>query len=406
MSADVKDICKAVESLLDGGDKVELDVNDKSISSIVDDLHRARVRLELTQRGLAVDFPQAGSSLIRVYRIGAAVKSQGTPKPNKQEPEKQAATPVQAAAPKGKRSQHTYMPPPMAKDLISVLVDDASHIAFLAGPTQCGKSTLVRYVAAETGRKLFQINCRGDMGSELFFGEQTVVVDEATKVNKIVFRKGLVEQAMTEGLDADGNEVGKPGVLFIDEIPSCPAHVAHGLNRLFESDDPRRTLVLAEDGGRVVRSHSGFRILLAGNTVGRGATDMASAAYTAQHDALDISLLNRVAVFFRMGYDRGVEKRILLEKLGDDKTVKSLLAYRDAIRQALREGKLTSPFSTAHLVHVADMHRVFGNLGKALYYVIMEYVLPEEKAFYNEQAVAMLGTDLLKQYGQADVDFM
>ena len=207
-------------------------------------------------------------------------------------------------------------------------------------------------------------------------------------------------------MDEKGDEVGKPGVLFIDEIPSCPAHVAHGLNRIFESDDPRRTMVIAEDGGRVVRSHSGFRIVLAGTTVGRGATSMESSAYTAQHDALDISLLNRVAVFFRMGYDRGVEKRILLEKIGDDKVVKTLLSYRDSIRQALKEGKLTSPFSTAHLVHVADMHRVFGSLGKAIYYVIMEYVLPEEKAFYNEQAVAMLGTDILKQYSQGDVDFM
>lgn len=399
---DVKQICEAVEKLLDGGDKVELDVNDKSITGIVDDLHKARVRLELTQRGLAVDFPQSGSSVIRVYRIGTAKASSSKQK----EPEKQAATPVQAAAPKGKKSKHTYVPPPIAKDLLSVMVDDASHIAFLAGPTQCGKSTLVRYVAAETGRKLFQINCRGDMGSELFFGEKTVVIDEQTKSNKIVFQKGLIEQAMCEGLDEQGNEVGKPGVLFIDEIPSCPAHVAHGLNRIFESDDPRRTMVIAEDGGRVVRSHSGFRIILAGNTVGRGATSMESSAYTAQHDALDISLLNRVAVFFRMGYDRGVEKRILLEKIGDDKVVKTLLSYRDAIRQAVKEGKLTSPFSTAHLVHVADMHRVFGNLGKAIYYVIMEYVLPEEKAYYNEQAVAMLGTDILKQYQQGDVDFM
>lgn len=399
---DVKQICETVEKLMDGGDMVELDMNDKSIADIVVDLHKAKPRLELTQRGLAVDFPQAGSSIIKVYRIGTTKASV----PKHKEPEKTAATPVVAAAPKGKKSKHTYVPPPIAKDLLSVMVDDASHIVFLSGPTQCGKSTLVRYVAAETGRKLFQINCRGDMGSELFFGEKTVVIDEATKANKIVFQRGLIEQAMVEGLDEKGDEVGKPGVLFIDEIPSCPAHVAHGLNRIFESDDPRRTMVIAEDGGRVVRSHSGFRIVLAGNTVGRGATSMESSAYTAQHDALDISLLNRVAVFFRMGYDRGVEKRILLEKIGDDKVVKTLLSYRDSIRQALKEGKLTSPFSTAHLVHVADMHRVFGSLGKAIYYVIMEYVLPEEKAFYNEQAVAMLGTDILKQYSQGDVDFM
>ena len=182
--------------------------------------------------------------------------------------------------------------------------------------------------------------------------------------------------------------------------------MAHGLNRLFESDDPRRTIVIAEDGGRVVRSHPGFRIVVAGNTVGRGATDMAAAAYTAQHDALDISLLNRVAVFFRMGYDREVEKRILVEKMGDDKVARQVLAFRDAIRQAVREGKLTSPFSTAHVVHIADAYRVFGDLGKALYYAVMEYVLPEERPIYNEQAMAVTGKDLLATYSQKDVDYM
>jgi len=404
MSMDIKAVCEAVEKLLDGGDKVELDINDKSISAIVDDLHRARVRLELTQKGLAVDFPQSGSSLIRVYRIGAkpAVKAQRS----QQEPEKVATTPSVANVPKGKKGQHTYIPTKFVKDLKDVLLDDASHIVFISGPTQCGKSTLVRYVGAETGRKVYQINCRGDMGSELFFGEKTVVIDGESKANKIIFQVGMIEQAMKEGLDEKGNEVGKPGILFIDEIPACPSHVAHGLNRLFESDDPRRTLVLAEDGGRVVRSHSGFRIILAGNTVGRGANDMAQISYTAQQDALDISLLNRVAVFFKMGYDRNVEKKILLEKVGDDKVVKHILTYRDAIRQALKEGKLSSPFSTGHLIHIADMYGIFRNLGKAIYYTVMEYVLPEERAFYNEQANLLLGVDILKDYSQEDVDYV
>jgi MoxR-like ATPase len=308
--------------------------------------------------------------------------------------------------PKPKRHQHSYVAPKIAKDLIDVLVDEASHIPFLVGPTQCGKSTLARYLGSELGRKVFQINCRGDMGSELFFGEKTISIDPATKQNVITYQKGILEQAMTEGLDANGNEVSAPALLLIDEISACPAHIAHGLNRMFESDDPRRTIVLAEDGGRVVRSHSGFRIVLAANTNGRGATDMNSAAYTAQHDALDISLLNRVAVFFRMGYDKKVEQHILVEKVGDDRVVRQILQFRDAIRQHVREGGLSSPFSTAHLVHIADMYRVFHNIGKAIYCVMFESILPEERQVYNEQALAILGTDLLKEYTQADIDYM
>lgn len=185
-----------------------------------------------------------------------------------------------------------------------------------------------------------------------------------------------------------------------------PAHVAIGINRLLESDDARRTFVIDQDGGRVVRGHSGMRIVLAANTVGRGSTGMEASAYTAQMDALDISLLNRIAVCFRMGYDREVERHILAEKIGDDRVAALVLKFRDAIRSHIKQSKLTSPFSTAHIVHIADMYRVFGDLGKAIYYVTFEFLLPEEKAIYNEQVMAITGTDMMKTFTANDVDYM
>jgi len=401
---DISKVIEGVEKILGGSDRVEVDMNDQNVAEIVGDIHKAKVRLGLSQKGIVVDFPQGGGTVLTIRKVTAGPAASEPVKPPVVS-EKKAMEPK--SRPAVKRSQHSYVPPALAKDIVSVLTDTASHVIWLAGPTQCGKSTLARYVGRELGRKVFQINCRGDMGSELFFGEKTVVVDEVSKQNHIVFQKGLVEQAMTEGLDAQGNEVGEPGILFIDEAAAMPAHVAIGINRLLESDDPRRTITLAEDGGRVVRSHSGFRIMLAANTTGRGATGLESAAYTAQMDALDISLLNRVAVCFRFGYDKNVEKHILTEKIGDDRVSKMVLKFRDAIRQHIREGKLTSPFSTAHIVHIADMYRIFGDLGKAIYLAVFEFVLPEERPVYNEQANLVLGKDLMKEYSTPeDIDYM
>ena len=401
---DISKVIEGVEKILGGSDRVEVDMNDQNVAEIVGDIHKAKVRLGLSQKGIVVDFPQGGGTVLTIRKVTAGPAASEPVKPPVVS-EKKAMEPK--SRPAVKRSQHSYVPPALAKDIVSVLTDTASHVIWLAGPTQCGKSTVARYVGRELGRKVFQINCRGDMGSELFFGEKTVVVDEVSKQNHIVFQKGLVEQAMTEGLDAQGNEVGEPGILFIDEAAAMPAHVAIGINRLLESDDPRRTITLAEDGGRVVRSHSGFRIMLAANTTGRGATGLESAAYTAQMDALDISLLNRVAVCFRFGYDKNVEKHILTEKIGDDRVSKMVLKFRDAIRQHIREGKLTSPFSTAHIVHIADMYRIFGDLGKAIYLAVFEFVLPEERPVYNEQANLVLGKDLMKEYSTPeDIDYM
>ena len=397
---DVATLAKEIKALLNGSDRIEIDINDPKIASLLPELNKARVRLELSRLDYAVDFPKGNNPLV-IRLITAKQKTSSGAVENS---DRKAKTPT--AMPTLKRHQHSYVVPAIAKDVISVLTDDASHPVWLTGSTQCGKDMLVHYCGRELGRPVVQINCRGDMGSEVFFGEKTIVVDPVTKQNVISFQKGLVEQAFTTGLDEQGNEVGEPAILFITEAASMPAQVAIGMNRMLESDDTRRTLVIDQDGGRVVRSHSKLRIVFAANTVGRGSTGTESSAYTAQMDALDISLLNRIAVCFRMGYDRNVEKHILAEKIGDDRVSAMVIKFRDAVRDLIKQGKLSSPFSTAHIVHIADMYRIFGDLGKAIYYVVFEFLLPEEKSKYNELAMGIVGKDLLKEFTAENVDYV
>ena len=295
-------------------------------------------------------------------------------------------------------------------DVYDIKCEDPHH-NFVAGGIvvhNCGKDKLVDFLCREMNRRKYQINCHGRMSGVEIFGQKTIIVDPKTQQNIISFQAGQVEQFLKEGLDDQGNEVGPPGILFINEAAAMPAHVAIGMNRLLESDDPRRTFVIDQDGGRVIRGHSGARIIFASNTVGRGATSMESSAYTAQTDALDISLLNRMAVCFQMGYSKDVEQHILAEKIGDDRVAALVIKFRDAIRDLIRTNALTSPFSTAHIVHIADMYRVFGDLGKAIYYVNFGFIMPEEKAKYNEVAHAVLGKDLLGEFAtkNKNVDFM
>jgi hypothetical protein len=183
-----------------------------------------------------------------------------------------------------------------------------------------------------------------------------------------------------------------------------PPHVAIGLNRVFESDNPRRTFVVNGDGGRVVRSHSKFRIIMSANTALRGATNMAESLYTAQTDAQDISLINRTTMCFKFGYNKAVEKRILQEKIGDDSIVNSVINFRDGVREALRNNRLNTPFSTRHIVDIADGYRVFGDISKSIYYTTMEFLMPQEVPVYAEIANAHLGVDILKKADALDED--
>jgi len=52
------------------------------------------------------------------------------------------------------------------------------------------------------------------------------------------------------------------------------------------------------------------------------------------------------------------------------------------------------------------MYRLFGDLLKATYYTVVGQLLPEERAIYNETALAIFGGDMLKQFVDKDMDYM
>lgn len=393
------DVVSKVIEVLGDASTLTIALDDPAIKDVATDIRKARTRISLSKQGVAVEFNAEKTEVTLSVTGGALGKAKTV-----------AVNPAVKAQPKKtikpKRHQHTYVAPKMAQDVIDALIDDASHVLWFAGPTGTGKTVLAHYVAQQLGMELYQVNCHGRMGDDAFFGDKTVEIDEESGQNVLKFKEGPVLQAMQQGLDEDGNEVGKPGLLFIDEAGAMPSHISIGLNRLLESDDPRRTVVIAGDGGRVVKSHSKFRIIMAANTTGRGATDMRTAQYTAQMKAQDISLLNRVALTFKFGYSRNVEKNIAMEKIGNDKIVKQVLQFRDAIRDSLRGGELSTPFSTRSIVQISDAYRIYNDLSKALYYTTFEQLLPEERSVYNEKAQLILGTDIMEEFVDNDVDYM
>lgn len=397
----MEEIKGAVDALVAaGGGEAKLNMADASTALLCSEIRKSKVRSCLGMEGIVVHM-EVASGIIRITRVDGGLAAAA---PSARQP---SAPPVEL--PQLDRSRHTYVVPALAADVIDALNDSASLVLWFKGPTGCGKTVLAHYLAERLGYQLVQVNCRPAMGPESFFGEKTLVVDEATGVNKVVWQDGPVVQAMQAGLDEAGNEVGKPGLLFIDEAAAMSTGVAIALNRLMESDDPRRTFVVDQDGGRVVRSHSKFRIILSANTNGRGATSMADALYTAQGEALDISLLNRVALTFRFGYSRKVEEHIVKEKVSEDRVLANLMKFRDAIRDHLRGGRLSTPFGTRQVVQICDAYRLYVDLAKAVYLAVFGKLLPEERGVYNETLVTVLGPqgDMMARFeNEADVDYL
>ena len=292
--------------------------------------------------------------------------------------------------------------------IISIISDEASHIIYLKGPTQCGKSTDVREVARMLGRKLYTFSCNGDIEKDDIFGKRDLK-DDGNGNQTTYWKKGIIEQACLEGLDEDGNETGEPAILFIDEAPSMPSEIAIGLNRFLESHNPKRELVITGDS-RTVVSHSGLRIIMAGNTGLRGAQSENEGMHTAQMCALDLSFVKRIFCCLRYGYNKNVEYRILKQKIGSNKKsggiIKQILDFRDAIRGKIREGVLMTPFTTNDIVNIADGYRIFGEVAEAIYFAMFGFLGEDESAIYNEIMVSKFGKDMKSEYNDDNIDYM
>ena len=384
---------KVKEIIADNG-SVTISMSDPRIESFSSQLKRAKVRRPLCDAGVVLDFGQDEVTISSIMAHAPA---------NVDEP-------TTVAAPKAKKPQqrhkHSYYKSAHVDRIISIFNDEASHIVYLKGPTQCGKSTDARQVAEKLGRKIFTFSCNAETQYADIFGETDLKIDEATGQQTTYWKQGIIEQACREGLDENGNEVGEPAVLFIDEAPSMSAEIAIGLNRFLESDTPRREFIIARDGGRTIFSHSGLRIIMAGNTAMRGANTDNESFHTAQMASLDLSFVKRIFCCLSYGYNKLVEKSILLEKVGNDKVVHGLLKFRDNIRDQIRAGELVTPFTTRDLIKIADSYRIWGDLGAAIYYTMFGFLLPEEVIKYNEAAMLLQGKDLLSEFHDGNMDYM
>ena len=84
--SNIDELVERVEALLNGNERVEIDMEDLAVADMVGEIKKAKARLAMTHKGLCVDFPSAGSNALVISRIGeksvaseaAASKSPGS----------------------------------------------------------------------------------------------------------------------------------------------------------------------------------------------------------------------------------------------------------------------------------------------------------------------------------------
>lgn len=135
--------------------------------------------------------------------------------------------------------------------LIAFLRDPAGDAFLLTGPTGSGKTSLVCQVAARLNWPVQSVTCHGRLELSDLVG-QFVLIDGSTR-----FVHGPLAMALREG-----------HLLLLNEIDLMdPAELA-GLNDVIEG----QPLVIAQNGGEVIRPHPKFRVFATGNSAGAGDT--------------------------------------------------------------------------------------------------------------------------------------
>lgn len=115
----------------------------------------------------------------------------------------------------------------------------------IKGPTGCGKTRLVEYMAHRLGRPLHTVSCHEDMTASDLLGRFLLVGGDTTWVD------GPLTQAARDG-----------GICYLDEIVEARTDAVVALH---SAADHRRMLSLERLGGATIKAAPGFQIVVSYN---------------------------------------------------------------------------------------------------------------------------------------------
>ncbi len=206
---------------------------------------------------------------------------------------------------------------------------EAGDKVYMAGPAGVGKSSLVEYLCAKTGRPLVRMNMSEDVESSSYLGQLTVKAGEGT-----VWVDGPVAECAKYG-----------GVFLLDEIDRGTAGNLMPLQWLLEDNGK---VFLRDKPGTVedktIVPDPKFRLVATGNTVGAGDdTGMFASA-----NVLDSATIDRFKTTVCMTYmPAPAEQAMLKAKVPglSAALAKNITSLAKLVRDGMQAGNITATMS-------------------------------------------------------------
>lgn len=206
----------------------------------------------------------------------------------------------------------------------------------IVGPTGSGKSSMVEYACALTGRPFIRINGRGDMESSALLGQLTA------RGGSTEWSDGELTLAVRQG-----------AVVCIDEWTLIPPEILMSLQWLME--DKGRLLLTdmpADAGDRMVVPKDSFRLVCTDNTRGLGDETGGFAATNVQNTAT----LDRFGTVIHVGYLSDVHEGEILRKAYPElqpEMVRRMLKFAELVRTGYDQGDISLTCSPRTLLNWA-----------------------------------------------------
>jgi len=265
------------------------------------------------------------------------------------------------------------------RDVLAFLRDPAGDGLFLTGPTGSGKTSLVMQVASRIFWPVQSVTCHGRMELHALLG-QFILVQGETK-----FIYGPLAVAARDG-----------HLLILNESDLMdPAELA-GLNDIIEG----QPLVIAENGGEVIRPHPKFRVFATGNSVGAGDGTGLYQGVLRQN----LAFMDRFRVVQVDYPEPAVEKTIIQTQVPKlpDLIAEKMITVAGEIRRLFvgaKEGgaELTVTMSTRTLVRWAGLSLTFKGAPKVFEYALSQALTARAEP-EQQEAIHRIAADVFGDY--------
>lgn len=230
------------------------------------------------------------------------------------------------------QESYFYEDPLITKPIIAAI--NNKDAVLLEGDTGCGKTTVVKHLAAKSKNGFRRVNLNGETSVEDLVGKYKLNKDK-----EMVWIDGVLTECLRKGL-----------WFLCDEVNAALPEVKFVLHSVLDDD---RYLVLTQKDGEIVRAHPDFRFFGTMNP-----------SYAGTH-TLNKAFEDRFSIKIKCGYPPKKEEiKIVSVRSGyeDKSNLGMMVDVANKCRKLYEKETISSPFSTRRLIDWAKLVKNFGVL--------------------------------------------